>query len=205
MRDNPSHREHIHKVMLNAVFYVGISKLMAKLECSKSAAVLYALNEGLFRLEMIKKDDYELLRMRYGRKLQEVIEEAKKKREPSHVPVLTIERSKELLILESKDRQLKGMIDQWELHPQTSWRNKATADAEKWRDRLNSAKNLLELSRRTGSVGFKETEKKIVKVEEPTCVADVLPAIQMEIVLKMSKENDAYVRDLELTNLRIAE
>jgi hypothetical protein len=89
-----SHREHIHSVMLNAVFYVGISKLMAKLECSKSAAVLYALNEGLLKEGVISQEDYDLLHQRYGRKLKDVIAETQTKREPSHVPVTTIEKMK---------------------------------------------------------------------------------------------------------------
>jgi hypothetical protein len=65
---------------------------MAKLECSKSAAVLYALNEGLFQLEMIQQEDYELLAKRYGRKLKDVIAEGQGKREPIHLPVVEIEK-----------------------------------------------------------------------------------------------------------------
>jgi hypothetical protein len=80
--------------MLNAVFYVGITKLSARLECSKSAAILYALNEGLFREGVISQEDHDLLAGRYGRKLKDVIAQAQAKREPSHVPVLTIERKK---------------------------------------------------------------------------------------------------------------
>lgn len=189
MSRDSSHREHIHRVMLNAVFYVGISKLMAKRECSKSAAVLYALNEGLFRLDVIKKEDYEFLAERYGRKLKEVIEEAQKKREPSHVPVLTIEQTKEQLRLTSKNGQFKGMIDQWKAHPQTDWRNNAVADGEKWKDRLQSARDLLELSRKTTNIGCEETEKKIVMVDETTCVGDALPAVQTDFAWKMSAES----------------
>jgi hypothetical protein len=81
--------------MLNATFYVGIAKLQAKHECSKSAAVLLALNQGLYSLEAISKEDYELFAKRYGRKLKDVIAEAQMKREPSHVPVLTVEQNKE--------------------------------------------------------------------------------------------------------------
>ena len=33
--------------------------------------------------------------------------------------------------------------------------------------------------------------KKITGFKETTCVADVLPAIQMEFAMKMSMENDA--------------
>ena len=116
---------------------------MAKLECSKSAAVLYALNEGLYRLEVISKDNYELLRRRYGRKLKDVIAQAQIKRESSHIPVLTIEQMKEKQLLAKKDKQFKMMLDQWNLHPSEEWRLKAFKDAEKWKDKLESARDLL--------------------------------------------------------------
>jgi len=138
-----SHREHIHNVMLNAVFYVGIAKLSARLECSKSAAILYALNEGLFREGVISQEDHDLLAGRYGRKLKDVIAQAQAKREPSHVAVLSIEQRKEKELLERKDKQLRGMFEQWDQHPDLDWRQKAFAEAEKFKDRLESAKLLL--------------------------------------------------------------
>lgn len=116
---------------------------MAKLECSKSAAVLYALNEGLYRLEVISKEDYELLRRRYGRKLKDVIAEGQIKRESSHVPVLTIEQIKEKQLLAQKDKQFKMMLDQWAVHPSEEWRLKAFTQAEKWKEKLESARVLL--------------------------------------------------------------
>jgi len=116
---------------------------MAKLECSKSAAVLYALNEGLYRLEVISQEDYELLRRRYGRKLKDVIAETQIKRESTHIPVLTIEQMKEKQLLAQKDKQFKMMLDQWDLHPSEEWRLKAFAEAEKWKEKLESARVLL--------------------------------------------------------------
>jgi len=116
---------------------------MAKLECSKSAAVLYALNEGLYNLEAISREDYQLLAKRYGRKLKDVIAEAQTKREPSHVPILTIEQIKEKQVLEQKDKQFKGMLDQWDLHPSFEWRAKVLKEAEKWKDKLESARLIL--------------------------------------------------------------
>lgn len=149
MSSNPTHRENIHNVMLNAVLYVGISKLQAKLECGKSAAILYALNEGLFKEGVTTKEDYELLAKRYGRKLIDVIAEARGKREPSHVPVLAIEQRKEQQFLGSKDKQFKGQIEQWNTHCDLNWRIKAVSDAEKWKDKLQSARDLVELGKKT--------------------------------------------------------
>jgi hypothetical protein len=128
LSDKPKSREHIHNVMLNATFYVGISKLMAKLECSKSAAVLYALNEGLFKECVISEEDYTLLKRRYGRKLKEVLADGK---ENSHKPVLTLEQMKDQQMRDSINRTLKGIIDQWDIHTELEWRIKAIKFAEK--------------------------------------------------------------------------
>ena len=98
-------REHIHPLMMNATFYVGISKLMAKLECSKSAAVLYALNDGLYKEDVISKEDHDLLAKRYGRKLKDVIAAG---REDSHKPVLALEQLKAKQFLEQEDRLFRG-------------------------------------------------------------------------------------------------
>lgn len=142
MSDSKS-REHIHPTMLNATFYVGIAKLQAKHECSKSAAVLLALNEGLYRLEVISKEDYDLLARRYGRKLKDVITQAQTSREPSHVPILTIEQTKEKQLMEQKDKQFKGILEEWDLHPSPEWRSKVFNEAEKWKDKLESARLVL--------------------------------------------------------------
>ena len=143
MSENPRSREHIHSVFLNAVHYVGISKLIAELECSKSAGVLYALNEGLYRLEAISKEDYDLLARRYGRKLKDVIAQAQTSRESSHVPILTIEQTKEKQLMEQKDKQFKGILEEWDLHPSLEWRSKVFNEAEKWKDKLESARLVL--------------------------------------------------------------
>jgi hypothetical protein len=129
--------------MLNATFYVGIAKLQAKHECSKIAAVLLALNEGLYRLEVISKEDYDLLARRYGRKLTDVIAQAQTSREPSHVPIPTIEQTKEKQLMEQKDKQFKGILEEWDLHPSSEWRSKVFNEAEKWKDKLESARLVL--------------------------------------------------------------
>jgi len=138
---NPRSREHIHSVMLNATFYVGISKLMAMLECSKSAAVLYAINEGLFKERVISEEDYELLKQRYGRKLKEVLSAG---REDSHKPVLDREKSKVKQDLEHIDRVLKGRFEQWNLYDD-NWKQKTFDLAEKYESDLQSARKILAL------------------------------------------------------------
>lgn len=134
-------REHIHPVMLNATFYVAITKLCAKLECSKSAAILYALNDGLFFNGVEDEGDHDLLAIRYGRKLKDVIAEGK---ENSHTPKLELEKQKRNQCQASaqkvrSDEQfegikaaLKGKYEQWDSHPDLDWRLKTVAYAKKY-------------------------------------------------------------------------
>ena len=138
-----SHREHIHPVMLNAPCYVGISKLMAKLECSKSAAILYALTEGLYKEGVISQEDHDLLAKRYGRTLKDVLAQKQAKREPSHEPILSIEQRKEKEFLDQKDKQFRGMVGQWNIHKDRNWRIKALSEAQKFKDTLQSARDLI--------------------------------------------------------------
>jgi hypothetical protein len=128
--------------MLNAIFYVGISKLMAKLECSKSAAVLYALNEGLYKEGVISQEDHDSLAKRYGRKLKDVIAAGK---EDSHKPVLTLERLKSHQYLDKMDKIFRGKLEQWEDHPKPEWRGKTFRLAEEFADTLESARDILAL------------------------------------------------------------
>jgi hypothetical protein len=48
---------------------------------------------------------------------------------------------------EKAEQQLRGMLDQWELHPDPEWREKAFAFAEKFADQLQSAKDILKLKK----------------------------------------------------------
>lgn len=142
LNNNPRSREHIQPVMLNATFYVGISKLMAKLEISKSAAVLYVINEGLFKEGVISQEDYDLLAERYSRKLKDVIAAG---REDSHKPVLTLEKIRVQQDLDRMNRIFRGRFEQWDDHTNPEWRQKTFQLAEEYSDRLESARDILAL------------------------------------------------------------
>ena len=144
MSERQAHRSNVHSVMLTAELEIALVKLQAKLEIGKAYAVLYGLVEGLFKLEYLSQDDYNLLMKRYSRKLVEVTKENRVKRQNSHVSVLALERQKEKRLLNEKDRLFKGQLDQWEQHPKPEWRNKALVDAQPWKDKLESARLLLE-------------------------------------------------------------
>jgi hypothetical protein len=145
-------RDHIHSVMLNIAFYVGISKLQARLECSKSAAILYALNEGLYKEGAISIEDYELLTQRYGRKLKDVIAAGK---ENSHISKLELEKQKREQCqkgafqnktqeqLNDINHTLELLFKNWPDRTDLSWRSKAVNYAKKYPN-LNYAKLLIE-------------------------------------------------------------
>jgi hypothetical protein len=64
--------------------------------------------------------------------------------------VLTLEKQKEQQFLDQKDRQFKGMLVQWSQHPGRDWRHKALVEADKYRDKLESARALIGQAVRDG-------------------------------------------------------
>jgi hypothetical protein len=137
--------------MLNATFYVGITKLQALFEISKSAAILYALNDGLFLNGSISEEDHDVLAKRYSRKLKEVIAEGK---ENSHISKLELEKQKRVQCQSSAQKEteknrlanvafiLKGCWEQWDSHTGLEWRLKTVAYAKKYPD-MDYAKRLI--------------------------------------------------------------
>lgn len=87
-------REHMFRLYLPAPLYLGVATLMGKLQISKPAAILLSINQGLYDFGAISEEDYKLLDERYRRKLVEIIAERKRQREPSHVPVIQIQKAK---------------------------------------------------------------------------------------------------------------
>ena len=146
MNKTPRSREHIHSVFLNASHYISISKLSGNLEIGKSAAILLALNRGLYELEVLPEEEFSLLDKRYKRPLKEIIEANKRKRESTHTPVIEIEKEKLKIDLEKMDKIFKGRLEQWNFnHPDPDWKNKSFELAEEWKSRLQSARDILVL------------------------------------------------------------
>jgi len=71
-------------IFLPTELYLGLIKKMAKLEIGKSAALLDAVNEDLFKEGFISEDVYEKFKQKYRKPLMEVVKE---KEEPSIVEV----------------------------------------------------------------------------------------------------------------------
>jgi hypothetical protein len=133
-------RSHVHPVYLPAELYIGISKVQAKLEIGKSAAILDMINEGLFQRGFISETVYVEMKRKYERSLLEIVK--KKKQEP-----ITHQQLVEQNELKKKEKLFSEVIEQWTIHPSLKWRNNWTKEAEKWKDRVPNAKLILALAK----------------------------------------------------------
>jgi hypothetical protein len=129
--------------MFTAELDVALSKLRGTLEIGDKFAVLYAVSEGLFSLGYLSKEDRDLHVKRYSEKLVDVRNRKRERRENSHVPVMTLEQRKEKELLDQKDRQFKGMLEQWEIPRDLNWQIKAVSEAQKFKEKLQSARDLI--------------------------------------------------------------
>ena len=151
MGEDQSRRLNVHPVMFTAELEMALVDLQSKLHVGKAPAVLYFVVEGAFKLGYLSQEDYDLLIKRYSRKLVDIAREKRARKENRNVPVLTLEKQKEKQLLEQKDRQFKGMLDQWQTHPSKEWRRRAVVDAQKYSDRLESARALLSQGEKDGN------------------------------------------------------
>ena len=134
-----SFREHGVLIYLSKDLYIGFIKLQADKGLGRSYAGLLPFVEGLFRMGYISKEVYEDHVKKYSTPLE------------SDKP-LSLEQSKEKQFLEQRDEQFKEMRKQWELHPDPKWREKAYAFAEKYTDKLQSARDILALKERESAI-----------------------------------------------------
>jgi hypothetical protein len=127
-----SFKEHGVLIYLSKDLYTGFIRLQADKGLGRSFAGLLPFTEGLFRLGYISKEVYEKHVKKYSAPLE------------SEKP-LSLEQSKEQQFLAQRDRQFKGMLEQWDLHPDPVWQEKNFVFAEKYADRLQSARDILAL------------------------------------------------------------
>jgi hypothetical protein len=127
-------REHGILIYLSKDLYSGFIRLQADRNLGRSYAALLSFVEGLFRMGYISKEVYE----EHGKKYSSPLESEKP---------LSLEQSKEKQFLEQKDRQFKGILEQWNFPRENieEWRKKACVFAKKYADKLQSAKDILAL------------------------------------------------------------
>ncbi|MCJ7560350.1 hypothetical protein MUO79_06990 [Candidatus Bathyarchaeota archaeon] len=122
-----------HKVMLclDKDLYRAFIKLQADKDLGRSYAGLLPYVEGLFKMGYITREVYEVHEKRYSEPLG------------AKTPPLTLEQQEQAEKLQSKDKQFKMILDQWNEHSNPEWRLKVFAEAEKFKDTLESARLLL--------------------------------------------------------------
>jgi hypothetical protein len=125
-----SFREHGVLIYLSKELYSGWIRLQADKDLGRSYAGLLPFTEGLYRLGYISKEVYEEHIRKYSQPLS------------ARTEVLTLERQQEKAFLEQKNKQFRGMLDQWNEHPDLHWRINVISEAEKYPD-LECAKLLI--------------------------------------------------------------
>ena len=122
-------------LFLKPELLLGLAKIQVLKEVGRSYAGLLALTVGFHELGAIDDETFAVFEKKYSEKL--VREQPQK----PLTPVELLENQK----LQSKDRYFLSVIGQWDLHPDLKWRLKALAYAEKFQDKLESARRVLAL------------------------------------------------------------
>lgn len=129
-------KEHGVMLYLSKDLYSGWIKLQAEKNLGRTFAGLLPFTEGLFRLGYISREIYELHLKKYSEPISDVEHK-----------VLNPEQQREKQFLDDKERQLKGMLEVWDLeHFTPNWHEKAIHEAKKYPD-LASAKAILRKAR----------------------------------------------------------
>ena len=128
-------KPHGFLVYLPPQLYIAIVKLQADKQLGRCYPVLYALNEGLFRLGYISRETYETFEKRYSQRLI--------KEEPKP---LSKQEAKQLEQLKEKEKAFSMVLDQWDIHHSQKWRNGWIKEAQKYKDKIPNAKLILALA-----------------------------------------------------------
>jgi hypothetical protein len=143
-----SERSHVHPLCLPVEFSVGISKVQAQLEIGKSAAILLMVAEGLFRGGFIDSGTYEAKKQRYERKLVDIV---RGKAKPQ-----TMAEREEQVKLAKLEKTFSSVLKEWSMHNDEKWRANWIAKAEQYKDKIHTAKLVLDLASDSGKKAEKD-------------------------------------------------
>jgi len=130
-------REHGVLLYLDKTLYKAFIKLQADKNLGRSYAGLLPFVEGLYQLGYLSKKEYEKRVRKYSKSLDEM----EKENEP-----LTKEQLEKEKKLKDLEKQFSMVIEQWNLHPSLEWRLRWVKKAKEWKDKIPSAKALLDLA-----------------------------------------------------------
>lgn len=131
-------KPHGFLIYLPPHLYIAVVRLQADKQLGRSYPVLYALNEGLYKLGYISKEVHEIYEKRYSEKLIHT--------EPRP---LTKQEQEEQRLLEEKTKTFSMVLQQWNDHPSSDWRRKWVEEARKYCDRIQNARLILALEEHT--------------------------------------------------------
>jgi hypothetical protein len=134
-----SFKEHGVMLYLDRKLYKAFIRLQADKELGRSYAGLLSFVEGLFHLGYLSKEDYEKYTQKYSQGLKE--EEAKP---------LTMKELKEKEQVAKLEKLFQDTISKWDKNRDVQWRFKWVRYAEKYKDKIPLAKQLLELANKEG-------------------------------------------------------
>jgi len=130
-------REHGVLLYLDKTLYKAFIKLQADKGLGRSYAGLLPFVEGLYQLGYLSKKEYEKRVKKYSKSLDEMEKENKP---------LTKEQLEKEKKLKDLEKQFSMVIEQWNLHPSLEWRLRWVKQAKEWKDKIPSAKALLDLA-----------------------------------------------------------
>jgi hypothetical protein len=131
-------KPHGFLVYLPPHLYIAVVKLQADKQLGRSYPVLFALNEGLYKLGYISKETYEVYERRYSEKLI-----------PEEPKLLTKQEVEQQRLIKEKEKMFSMALEQWSQHPCPKWRKKWAGKAQEYKDKIPSAKLILALAQET--------------------------------------------------------
>lgn len=131
-----NNQEHVLKLCLPPEIQLGIIKYQAKHELGRPYAGLSLLVKSLHSEGLLDKETYDVLMMRYSRKLV-------KDQEPQKLSLKELQEKQQL---NEKTRYFQAILaSEWQLHESLEWRRKVLASAQEWKDQIPAAKMVLDL------------------------------------------------------------
>jgi hypothetical protein len=128
--------DHYLPLLLNAKLKMALIKFQADRELGQTYAGLLSLAEGLHSLKYLSDEDYLFCITRYSEKL---VEKSQKS--------LTPEEKKQKHFLETMTRTFVAVLSEWgdpKIWHKEGWRERWIQQAEKFKDQIPEAKQLLQ-------------------------------------------------------------
>jgi len=140
---NRGPKDNTVPLYLAAELRLALARIQIKMSLDRTYSALQAFILGCYNLEVISKEEYEFFKKKYGTPPTPMIKSTQKLSSPEEL----LEKQK----LETKDKQFKGILEAWDQHKDDQrWRDFVLKEAEKWKDKLESAR--LMLARRESAI-----------------------------------------------------